>query len=78
MALPLKVIRSLWGPDASLDACAGLVQVKYARLEKGERRWWKAGSAFLVVHVPSWRLLLAVHRCTARHSIKTACIFLAA
>lgn len=35
IALPLKVIRSLWGPYAEPDACAGLLQVKYVRLEKG-------------------------------------------
>lgn len=35
VALPLQVIRSLWGPDATLDAATGLLHVKFVRLNKG-------------------------------------------
>ena len=35
VALPLQVIRSLWGPDATLDAATGLLRVKFVRLNKG-------------------------------------------
>lgn len=35
IALPLQVVRSLWGPDATLEAAAGLLHVKFVRLDKG-------------------------------------------
>eukprot|EP00887_Chlorella_sp_A99_P003198 scaffold9.g3198.t1 len=37
VALPPKVIRCLFGPDAGEDACAGRLRVTYARLPRGER-----------------------------------------
>lgn len=38
---PLQVIRSLWGPDATEEDCAGMLKVSYRRLPKGELvlRW---------------------------------------
>lgn len=36
VALPLQVVRSLWGPDATLDAASGLLHVKFVRLDKGD------------------------------------------
>jgi hypothetical protein len=37
IALPLQVVRSLWGPDASLEAATGLLHIKFVRLDKGVR-----------------------------------------
>lgn len=35
IALPPKVIRSLWGPDATEVSCSGTVRVNYVRLDRG-------------------------------------------
>lgn len=35
VALPRKVIRSLWGPNATEASCDGKVTVTYVRLPKG-------------------------------------------
>ncbi|PRW60527.1 Ubiquitin fusion degradation 1 [Chlorella sorokiniana] len=46
VALPLKVIRSLWGPNATEDDCAGRLKVSYRRLPTGERAVFQPRSAF--------------------------------
>lgn len=38
IGLPLQVVRSLWGPDATLEAASGLLHIKFVRLDKGERK----------------------------------------
>ncbi|KAL4856793.1 General transcription factor IIH subunit 2 [Chlorella vulgaris] len=45
IALPLKVIRSLWGPNATEEHCTGRLQVAYRRLPKGERAVFQPRSA---------------------------------
>ncbi|KAL4434646.1 hypothetical protein ABPG77_002769 [Micractinium sp. CCAP 211/92] len=45
VALPLKVIHSLWGPDATEEDCAGTLKVSYRRLPKGERAVFQPRSA---------------------------------
>lgn len=35
IALPPKVVRSLWGPNATAEACTGTVRVNYVRLDRG-------------------------------------------
>jgi ubiquitin fusion degradation protein 1 len=44
-ALPRKVVRSLWGPNAGEGACAGEVQVAYRRLPKGTHAVFQPRSA---------------------------------
>jgi len=45
VALPKKVVRCLWGPDADEDACQGPVNVTYRRLPKGTRAVFQPRSA---------------------------------
>lgn len=45
VALPLKVIRSLWGPNATEEDCAGRLHVAYRRLPKGGRVVFQPRSA---------------------------------
>lgn len=35
VALPLKVIKCLWGPDADASVCDGMIEVMYRKLPKG-------------------------------------------
>lgn len=45
VALPLKVIRSLWGPNATEEECSGRLKVSYRRLPTGERAVFQPRSA---------------------------------
>lgn len=65
VALPLQVIRSLWGPDATLDAATGLLHVKFVRLNKGVQYVGSTVSCMGTCAAMSWRRLVgSAHTCS--------------